>query len=231
MTRRVDAFTGVAIAGAVILAWLGHLAYALECVVPSWTSPWLYAHLLAQTYFFTGLFITAHDAMHGSIARSGRVNRIVGRVCSFLFAGLSYTTLTRKHRLHHEHPGTELDPDYSPRRQTFLFWWALFLSRYVTLPQLVLMAAWYNLLALRYLESAIIAFWMLPALLATLQLFLFGTYLPHRPPHTEAMQPHRARSQRRNHVLALLSCYFFGYHWEHHEWPGVPWWKLAAKRG
>jgi fatty acid desaturase len=23
-----------------------------------------------------------------------------------------------------------------------------------------------------------------------------------------------------------LTCYFFGYHWEHHEAPGIPWWQL-----
>jgi beta-carotene ketolase (CrtW type) len=24
----------------------------------------------------------------------------------------------------------------------------------------------------------------------------------------------------------MLSCYFFGYHYEHHESPQTPWWKL-----
>jgi beta-carotene ketolase (CrtW type) len=23
-----------------------------------------------------------------------------------------------------------------------------------------------------------------------------------------------------------LSCYFFGYHFEHHDSPGTPWWRL-----
>ncbi|MCC5658983.1 fatty acid desaturase [Nostoc sp. XA010] len=25
-----------------------------------------------------------------------------------------------------------------------------------------------------------------------------------------------------------MSCYYFGYHQEHHEYPDVPWWKLPA---
>ncbi|WP_208766779.1 fatty acid desaturase [Nostoc flagelliforme] len=25
-----------------------------------------------------------------------------------------------------------------------------------------------------------------------------------------------------------MSCYHFGYHQEHHEYPDVPWWKLPA---
>ena len=29
-------------------------------------------------------------------------------------------------------------------------------------------------------------------------------------------------------MLAMVSCYFFGYHFEHHDSPGTPWWKLYA---
>ncbi|MFW6276162.1 MAG: fatty acid desaturase, partial [Bacteroidota bacterium] len=70
----------------------------------------------------------------------------------------------------------------------------------------------------------------LPALLSTLQLFYFGTYLPHRKPHTHDMGRHRARTQSKNHLWAMLSCYFFGYHTEHHESPGTPWWQLYTKK-
>jgi beta-carotene/zeaxanthin 4-ketolase len=24
----------------------------------------------------------------------------------------------------------------------------------------------------------------------------------------------------------MTSCYFFGYHWEHHHSPATPWWEL-----
>jgi beta-carotene ketolase (CrtW type) len=30
----------------------------------------------------------------------------------------------------------------------------------------------------------------------------------------------------KNHLVGFFSCYFFGYHYEHHEFPGTPWWKL-----
>jgi beta-carotene ketolase (CrtW type) len=68
-----------------------------------------------------------------------------------------------------------------------------------------------------------------PALLSTLQLFVFGTWLPHRP-HADApfADRHRARSQRWPTWLSLLTCYHFGYHWEHHAHPHVPWWRLPA---
>jgi beta-carotene ketolase (CrtW type) len=40
------------------------------------------------------------------------------------------------------------------------------------------------------------------------------------------MDIHRARTQKRNHLKAMLTCYFFGYHHEHHLFPRVPWWQL-----
>jgi beta-carotene ketolase (CrtW type) len=40
------------------------------------------------------------------------------------------------------------------------------------------------------------------------------------------MAPHHARTLPRHHLWAMLSCYFFGYHWEHHQSPGTPWWRL-----
>lgn len=100
--------------------------------------------------------------------------------------------------------------------------------RYTTLGQLVVMAATFNAFkyGLHAPEWRIWVFWVVPALLATLQLFYFGTYRPHRAPHGDAPAPHFARTQRRNHLWAMLSCYFFGYHEEHHQLPGTPWWQL-----
>jgi hypothetical protein len=41
---------------------------------------------------------------------------------------------------------------------------------------------------------------------------------------------HNARSSSMPIWLSLLTCYHFGYHWEHHEYPYVPWcacgWRL-----
>jgi fatty acid desaturase len=28
----------------------------------------------------------------------------------------------------------------------------------------------------------------------------------------------------------LLTCYFFGYHLEHHQYPTLPWWRLYQKK-
>jgi beta-carotene ketolase (CrtW type) len=209
-------------------SWGGHLFYILNHVEPSWVNPWMYGHILVQGYFYTGLFITGHDAMHRSVSKRRWLNNLVGYISVFLFAGMSYGRLIKNHRKHHEFPGTEKDPDFYTRSQNFFAWWFMFMVRYTTLWQILILAAIFNLL--KYIggiaESSLIVFWIIPAFLATFQLFYFGTYEPHKHPHTEHMGKHRARTQRKNHLRAMLTCYFFGYHIEHHVHPGQPWWKL-----
>lgn len=222
---------GVLIAGLILGAWGGHLAWLLTAPGLPWDSPRTWLHIALQAWLCTGLFITGHDAMHGTVSRQRWVNETVGTLACFLFAGLSYRRLVVNHRAHHADPTGEDDPDFSTHTQSFFPWLATFMVRYTTLPQLGVMAAKFNvMLYLGASQPRILAFWVLPALLGTLQLFYFGTYLPHRRPDTPDMAPHHARSQPRNHWRALLSCYFFGYHWEHHESPGTPWWRLWRLR-
>jgi beta-carotene/zeaxanthin 4-ketolase len=221
---------GLAIASLIVLLWGGHLAWALEHVPPDPGAPWAWLHMAVQAYLFTGLFITSHDAMHGTVSTRRRVNTVVGAVCAFLFAGLSWTRVLRNHHLHHAYPATAQDPDYCLRWRNPFLWWITFLLRYATFTQLAVMAGLFNLMMLRYSQPSLWMFWVIPSLLGSFQLFYFGTYRPHRLPHTESMRPHNARSQRRNHALAMISCYFFGYHHEHHESPHTPWWRLAQLR-
>jgi beta-carotene ketolase (CrtW type) len=214
----------------IMLLWGGHLYYILEYVSLNIGNPMMYVHILVQSYLYTGLFITAHDAMHGSIAESRWVNKAFGYTASLLFAGMWFPKLKENHKLHHQYPAEKRDPDYYTGSQNFFVWWGNFMVKYLTVFQLVIMAAAFNLLLFRYEEIRVILFWVLPAIVGTLQLFIFGTWLPHRLPHTDDMMPHRARSQRKNHLLAMLSCYFFGYHKEHHDSPRPPWWKLYQLR-
>jgi beta-carotene ketolase (CrtW type) len=72
----------------------------------------------------------------------------------------------------------------------------------------------------------ILLFWVLPILLSSLQLFFFGTYLPHRQPSAGYTNRHHARSNYFPEWLSFLTCYHFGYHWEHHEYPDLPWFEL-----
>lgn len=219
---------GLFIAITIIGLWGFHLCYTLFFVEVSWTNPWMYLHMLVQAYLYTGLFITGHDAMHRTVSRTKWINNAIGYAAVFLFAGMSYRKLIKNHWDHHRYPATEKDPDFYVKSQNFFAWWFTFLKRYVTIWQLIIMAVLFNILE-RLAGApvpALIVFWIIPAFLATFQLFYFGTFIPHKKPHTKAMGKHRARTQKKNHLWAMLSCYFFGYHYEHHAFPGKPWWKL-----
>jgi beta-carotene/zeaxanthin 4-ketolase len=221
-------YMGIFLAICIILAWGSHLAYMLHFVELSITNPWMYVHILIQTWLYTGLFITGHDAMHGCVSSNRRINTTIGTIATFLFAAMSYKRLLKNHGLHHKAPATAEDPDFYVKSQNFFRWWGIFMWRYMTVFQVIVMAAAYNVFIhiFGFEELNVILYWALPAILGTLQLFFFGVYWPHRKPHEHHMMPHRARTLEKNHVWALLSCYFFGYHFEHHDDQHVPWWKL-----
>ena len=192
----------------------------------SWSDPLSYLRLLIQTHLFTGLFITAHDAMHGTVApNSLKVNHFIGRICTLLFIFNSYKALYPKHHLHHQHAGTSSDPDFHKGNSNVALWYFDFLKEYISWKQILLAAITFNLAKLWFTDQALIAYWIIPSLLATFQLFYFGTYRPHKGQHDDT-NPHNARSQSKNHLLAFLSCYFFGYHFEHHDSPATAWWQL-----
>ncbi len=224
---------GITIAVSVLLAWALHLYYLLLYVPVAADHPFMYLHIFIQTFLYTGLFITGHDAMHGNIHQSFKVNQVFGSVSVALFAGMSYTMLRKNHGLHHKYPASEKDPDFYIKSQNFFIWWAVFMWRYLTFFQIVIMAAIYNVLVHLFMFDSVtvMLFWALPAILGTFQLFWVGVYWPHKLPHLSEMGPHKARTQHKNHLWALLSCYFFGYHREHHESPGIAWWKLYKSKG
>jgi len=216
---------GILIAFLILFLWAAHLVYLLVFVEVSF-APIMLLHIAIQTYLYTGLFITAHDAMHGLVSSNRNINTFIGQSATWLFAALSYSQLNQKHQLHHQFPGEEADPDYNAHTQNFWRWWFSFLKNYVSWWQIITMAVVFNILQIWVNQQNLIVFWVLPSFLATFQLFYFGTYRPHRLPHIESMMPHNARSQKGSHLWAMLSCYFFGYHYEHHESPQTPWWKL-----
>ena len=184
--------------------------------------------VLVQTHLFTGLFITAHDAMHGTAAPGKpRLNAAIGHVAAALFALNSYARLLPAHHRHHAHAGTPQDPDYHP--PGFLPWYWRFVKQYLTWWQFVGMAVLFNVAALWVPKANLILFYVLPAVLSTFQLFYFGTYVPHRGEHAPENR-HKARSQARNHAWAFVSCYFFGYHLEHHQYPATPWYRLHLRK-
>jgi beta-carotene ketolase (CrtW type) len=225
---------GVALATAVIGAWFALEAYAIF-LHPLTLPGLIIAPLLiaAICWLNVGLFIVAHDAMHGSLApgRAG-LNRAFGRVALGLYAGFSYDALLPKHMDHHRKPGTEHDPDFDAANPRHLWrWYAGFIRRYFGWRQfLILSAVFVALIMLGARYANIMLFWAVPAILSSFQLFYFGTYLPHRHDDAEFSDDHRARSNQFSWLGSLLSCFHFGYHHEHHLAPYVPWWRLPEER-
>jgi beta-carotene/zeaxanthin 4-ketolase len=233
--RRHQAPAGLALAGAIVSAWLALHVYGVFFFDFAARPPWLAAAIaLALCWLYVGLFIVAHDCMHGSLV-PGRpsANRWIGRLCVGLYAGFSYDALLAKHMLHHRNSGTAEDPDFAgPPPEGFAAWYGQFISEYTTVRQLAAMAAQSALYFLVFKADGLNAavFWIAPALASSVQLFTFGTYLPHRPDARGFADRHNARSNAYPAWLSLLTCFHFGYHHEHHLRPGEPWWRLPAVR-
>ena len=246
---------GLPIAGAIIALWAVTLVLALRLPVPgglaagsgaggAWLAgAWLEGAVivgvvLLRTFLSTGLFITAHDAMHGVVAPGKpRVNAWVGQLALGLYALFPFGRLREAHHEHHRYAGTARDPDFRHEDAPagglgVLRWYGRFVWQYLSWWQVVGMAAIFNVLVhvAGVPEGRLLLFWVLPSLLSTVQLFVFGTWLPHRDDHGSFADGHRARTLAFPTWLSLLTCYHFGYHWEHHAWPHVPWWRLPAAR-
>ena len=218
--QKQPAYLGIIIALVVLSGWATSTILLMRWQV-SYANPLLYVFILLQMHLYTGLFITAHDAMHGTVSSNRAINNAVGYAATFFYAAFWYDQLYSKHHRHHRYVHTDDDPDYNPG--DFFTWYASFIRNYLSIWQIIFMAILFNVLKIWVPQANLLLFWVLPSLLSTLQLFYFGTYLPHKGEHDNK---HQSGSQPKNHVWAFLTCYFFGYHYEHHDSPGTPWWLL-----
>ena len=188
-------------------------------------------HIWLQTFFTTGLFIITHDSMHGSLAPNfKKINKALGVASIFMYAGFQYSKLKENHFKHHEHPATEKDPDYTGHKKENLFVWIKdFVVKYYGLREFIIMHLHVGIVFwLGQSFPKVILFFAIPAWLSALQLFYFGTYLPHKG--FEKSHKLRTRSNSFPGWLSLITCYHFGYHKEHHLYPGASWWELPGLR-
>lgn len=225
---------GVPVALLQIGAWAGCLFALLTRVDPWAASPLsILAAIALQTWLYTGLFIVGHDAMHGTVAPGDRrLNDAIGTLAVGLYAGFGFRRLRAAHHAHHRHAATADDPDFHDGDPRLHRWMLAFGRRYVRPYQLVSIAAVYNLLhhGAGIGLAPLNLFFVVPSLLSVAQLFVVGTWLPHRPLPDGYPDHRRARPVDLPPWLSLLACYHFGYHRTHHARPGVPWWKLPAAR-
>lgn len=221
--------------GFLVLSWLLSLVIPLGCdlrLLPWWG---LTALILVRTHLQTGLFILGHDAMHGLLwSRNPGLNHRLGALLLALYACLPYRQCRRLHQRHHQAPGSALDPDGPPADSASgVRWYVRFMAAYLSPGQMLLLLGFWVVLVLvgRTITPTaalnVLTFCTLPLLLSSLQLFLFGTYLPHRGQRGPHGNPH-PESLDLPTWLSLLACFHFGYHREHHDNPGLSWFQLPA---
>jgi beta-carotene/zeaxanthin 4-ketolase len=225
-----SSFRGILIAMTIISIWAISLVFLLSFDISKLKLWMLCALVLWQTFLYTGLFITSHDAMHGLVfPQSPKINHLVGMFSISFYGLLPYQKLLKKHWLHHHNPATKIDPDFHDgEHKTFLAWYFYFMKSYWSWGQVIALTCIYHLAnhLLHIPHENLISFWVFPSLLSSLQLFYFGTFLPHSEPVGGYIQPHCAQTIDRPIWWSFLTCYHFGYHKEHHEYPHIAWWQL-----
>src|SRR5687768_7299690 len=108
---RTLSYAGILVAILVIGAWLTSIILLLRWEI-SLTNPLTYVFILVQMHLYTGLFITAHDAMHGTVSSNKPLNNFIGQLCTALYAVFPFQKLNTKHHQHHKFVHTDKDPDH-----------------------------------------------------------------------------------------------------------------------
>ena len=237
-TFAADCWIGLLIAIGMFSFWVGTLVLLLPLHMSSISLVWLVVAVLGRTFLHTGLFIVAHDAIHANLISQSRwANDMIGRIAIGLYAFLPYERCRTNHWKHHRHPARVGDPDFHDGiRHHPVYWYLKFIGEYLPIYQLIILLSYWCVIsfllrgAFQISPTNFMVFWILPLFLSSIQLFCFGTYLPHRGHHSESTNIHRAQSSQYPVWWSFLTCYHFGYHWEHHEYPKTPWYRLPAVR-
>jgi beta-carotene/zeaxanthin 4-ketolase len=226
--------TSLTLTASMLTIWLGvHFWAMFDFAITAQSWPLIPLIFALQCWLSVGMFIVAHDAMHGSLAPGmPRVNGAIGAVVLFLYAGFGWTKMRDAHFQHHKHVGTVGDPDFNADNpRDFWPWYRVFLKRYFGWQSMAFV--WSVVLAYFFIFDVppenIALLYGFPAITSSLQLFYFGTYRPHRHEGTAFPDHHHSRTNDYGTLASLFSCFHFGYHHEHHLSPGTPWWALPAR--
>ena len=233
-----ESIAGALIAFVIMALWFGSLGILLGVDIAQVSVLWMILAIAGRTFLQTGLFIIAHDAMHGVVFPTNRrINDWIGAIAINIYAFLPYKTCFTRHWQHHHQPGRAGDPDFHDGiRKSAFSWYLKFMGVYLDAKQKIVLFIFMSIVFYTLKDGFHISianlflFWLLPVLLSSVQLFFFGTYLPHREHPARYNNPHYAISSNYPIVLSFLTCYHFGYHQEHHEYPLLPWYKLPSAR-
>ncbi len=223
---------GLLIACCIMSVWAINLGVLLQLEIDRlvvWLIP---LAILWQMFLYTGLFITAHDAMHGSVCPQNlKLNHFIGALAVLCYGAFSYQKVLKNHWLHHHYPTSSRDPDFhNGEHQNPFLWYLRFMRKYWGWQQFLALSAAFQiahyLLGISQLNLAL--FWVIPPILSSVQLFYFGTFLTHREPEAGYSNSHCAETIPLPIFWSFVTCYHFGYHQEHHEYPQASWWQLPS---
>ena len=225
------------VSGAIATTWGLTLSCSLSWSLVDSSPVAVVLWLLIRTFLHTGLFVIAHDAIHGNVLpKCPLVNQWVGQLALALYGFLPYQACCRLHWRHHAYPTQEQDPDFYPRPNGsllgyFIRWYCNFMTSYLTPRNFLLVATGVGITTFSFwcvFQVAIqnlVLFWILPWVLSSLQLFAFGIFLPHYS-DGPSKRPHQPQSYYYPLICSLIACYHFSYHKEHHTYPDIPWYQL-----
>jgi beta-carotene/zeaxanthin 4-ketolase len=234
MTPARQTFIGLSLAALIFGTFLAVHLWAMFVFRIDGSNWWLVPFVFAlQCWLMVGMFIVAHDAMHGSLAPAApKLGAAIGAAMLFLYAGFGWRRMRDAHFDHHRHVGSDRDPDFNADNpRDFWPWYFTFLKRY------------FGPMSVIWVSSVVLVYWLAfdvpmlnvsllygyPAIASSFQLFAFGTWRPHRHLAGERFADrHNARTNDFGPLASLFSCFHFGYHHEHHLSPGTPWWGLPA---
>lgn len=238
--RRVLAWPTLSLAIISFLAWGAQFWLGMSGVWPAW------AVVVGNAACAYAIYITAHDAAHGSIARARWVNDWVGRVAIVVLT--PFIAFAAYRYLHLQHHRATNEPDADPdmwasgerwwelvlRFATIdLAYWAFYLRRLSTRPGKEVVEAIVSLgvsiaiiVALSMVGHGkdVLLFWILPGRLAIFALALLLDYLPHYP-HAVAQKDnaYRATNVRVGGERWLSPLMLWqNYHLVHHLYPREP---------
>ena len=174
-------------------------------------------HIMSLIWQYVGLFIISHDLHHNKNPTS--YENFLGRLSLLFYAGFFLEDFSKNHENHHKYPGnSNKDPDFYDGN--VIIWYLKFMIEYVNLKQVIIQLLFYNILKYFNIEDdQMILFWLLPSVLASIQLFFYGTYLVHE-------KDGLIKNSKLPKWLVTFTSYNFGNHINHHKYPHIPWFDL-----
>ena len=124
---------GLGLAVLIFGGWLALHVYAVAFFeINTQTLPLVPVIFALLCWLSVGMFIVAHDAMHGSLIPGWpRLSGFIGGLMLFVYAGFGWRKMRDAHMDHHKYSGTARDPDFdADHPAAFWPWYFTFLKRY-----------------------------------------------------------------------------------------------------